>query len=140
MSYLLDTNIVSYFLRGSSDSLSERVLNSAQSELAISVVSAGELRYGLHKLAPSRRSTLLARQLDDLFEAIRVLALPTGAALHYGKARAKLEAAGTPIGANDLWIAAHALAANLTLVTNNTREFARIPGLKLENWTDSPKA
>ncbi len=134
MMYLLDTNIVSYFLRGAFPALNQRISNRAPEDLAISIISAGELRYGLRRLAPSRRSRALSNQLDALLTVVAVLALPTGAALHYGTARAQLETAGTPIGGNDLWIAAHALAQNMTLVTNNTREFARVPGLKLENW------
>jgi tRNA(fMet)-specific endonuclease VapC len=109
-------------------------LNSAPDEITISIISAGELRYGLSRLLPSRRAAQLAHQLDGLLTAVAVLALPTEAAQHYGAARSKLEAAGTPIGGNDLWIAAHALSQDLTLVTNNTREFERVPGLKLENW------
>jgi tRNA(fMet)-specific endonuclease VapC len=134
MMYLLDTNIVSYFLRGASPALNQRILNSAPDEITISIISAGELRYGLSRLLPSRRAAQLAHQLDGLLTAVAVLALPTEAAQHYGAARSKLEAAGTPIGGNDLWIAAHALSQDLTLVTNNTREFERVPGLKLENW------
>ena len=134
MMYLLDTNIVSYFLRGASPALNQRILDSAPDELAISIISAGELRYGLSHLPPSRRAAQLAHQLDGLLTAVTVLALPPEAAQHYGTARSQLEAAGTPIGGNDLWIAAHALSQDLTLVTNNTREFERVAGLKLENW------
>ena len=134
MMYLLDTNIVSYFLRGASPALNQRILESAPEDLAISIISAGELHYGLRKLAPSRRSARLRQQLDALLVAVAVHALPADAALHYGKIRAKLDTSGTPIGGNDLWIAAHALADGLTLVSNNTREFERVPGLLLENW------
>jgi tRNA(fMet)-specific endonuclease VapC len=134
MKYLLDTNIVSYFLRDASPALSQRILDSTPDTLAISIISAGELRYGLSKLAPSRKATELAQHLNALLTAITVLPLPADAAAYYGKTRAQLEAAGTPIGNNDLWIAAHALAQNLTLVTNNTREFERVQGLTLENW------
>lgn len=137
MMYLLDTNIVSYFLRGASPTLNQRILDSAPESLAISIISAGELRYGLSRLPPSRRAAQLAQQLDALLTAVAVLALPAEAAQHYGTARSLLEAAGTPIGGNDLWIAAHALAQDLTLVTHNTREFERVPGLKLENWVTS---
>lgn len=134
MRYLLDTNIVSYFLRAASPALNQRILDSTPDELAISIISAGELRYGLSRLPPSRRAAQLAHQLDGLLTAVAVQALPPEAAQHYGTARSQLEAAGTPIGGNDLWIAAHALSQDLTLVTNNTREFERVPGLKLENW------
>ena len=134
MKYLLDTNIVSYFLRDASPGLSQHILDSTPETLAISVVSAGELRYGLSKLSSSKRATELANRLDALLAAIPVLPLPADAAPHYGITRAQLEAAGTPIGGNGLWIAAHALAQNLTLVTNNTREFERVVGLRVENW------
>ena len=134
MKYLLDTNIVSYFLRDASDALSQRILDSTPDTLAISIISAGELRYGLSKLPASKRATELTLRLNALLTAIPVLQLPAEAAQHYGNTRAQLEAAGTPIGGNDLWIAAHALSQNITLVTNNTREFERVAGLKVENW------
>lgn len=134
MKYLLDTNIVSYFLRDASDALSQRILDSTPDTLAISIISAGELRYGLSKLPASKRATELTLRLNALLTAIPVLHLPAEAAQHYGNTRAQLEAAGTPIGGNDLWIAAHALSQNITLVTNNTREFERVAGLQVENW------
>ena len=121
MKYLLDTNIVSYFLRDASPALSQRILDSNPDTLAISIISAGELRYGLSKLTPSLRATELAHRLNALLTAIPVLPLPA-------------YAAGTPIGNNDLWIAAHALAQNMTLVTNNVGEFGRVQGLLVENW------
>lgn len=132
--YLLDTNIISYFLRGASTALNQRILDSAPDTLAISIISAGELRYGLRRLKPSRRANELARQLDALLSAVAVQALPAAAAQHYGDIRAQLESRGTPIGGNDLWIAAHALAQDMTLVTNNIREFERVASLRLENW------
>jgi tRNA(fMet)-specific endonuclease VapC len=134
MKYLLDTNIVSYFLRNASAGLTQRILNSIPDTLAISVISAGELRLGLSKLPSSRRSTELVLRLDALLTAIPVLPLPAQVAQHYGSTRAQLETAGTPIGGNHLWIAVHALCENMTLVTNNTREFERVPGLRMENW------
>lgn len=135
MKYLLDTNIVSYFLRDASPGLSQHILDSTPDTLAISIISAGELRFGLSRLPPSKRATELAHRLDALLTAIPVLPLPADAAPHYGNTKAQLEAAGTPIGGNDLWIAAHALAQNMTLVTNDTREFERVVGLRVENWT-----
>ena len=137
MKYLLDTNIVSYFLREASPALNQRILDSSADALGISIISAGELRFGLSKLPPSKRATELAHHLNALLTAIAVLPLPANAAQHYGSTRAQLEAAGTPIGGNDLWIAAHALAQNMTLVTNNTREFERVAGLRVENWIAS---
>ncbi|MCM2340866.1 type II toxin-antitoxin system VapC family toxin [Rhodoferax sp.] len=134
MKYLLDTNIVSYFLRDASPALSQRILDSTPDTLAISIISAGELRYGLCQLPHSKRAAELAHHLNALLTAISVLPLPADAAQHYGNTRAQLEAAGTPIGGNDLWIAAHALSQNMTLVSNNIREFGRVPALKVENW------
>lgn len=136
MKYLLDTNIVSCFLRDASAALSQRILDSTPDTLAISIISAGELRYGLSSLplSKSRRGVELVNRLDALLAAITVQPLPADAAQHYGNTRAQLEAAGTPIGCNDLWIAAHALAHNMTLVTNNTQEFEQVAGLRVENW------
>lgn len=134
MIYLLDTNIVSYFLRQSSTHLTQRILNSRPDDLAISVLSLGELHYGLNRLGATRRAALLSDQLEILLQVVRVEALPPAAGLHYGALRTQLEAEGAPIGGNDLWIAAHALAAGMTLVTHNMREFKRVSTLKLENW------
>lgn len=134
MTYLLDTNIVSHFVRASSPELTRRILESEADSLCISTISAGELLYGLGRLPASRRAQTLRHQLEAVFKAIAVVPLPAEAASHYGTARAALEKAGRPIGANDLWIAAHALADGLTLVTNNTREFKRVKGLMVEDW------
>ncbi|MDR3370538.1 PIN domain-containing protein [Rhodoferax sp.] len=134
MKYLLDTNIVNYFLRDASSTLSQRILDSTPDTLAISIISAGELRYGLSKLPSSKRTTELGHRLNAVFTAIAVQPLPADAAQHYGNTRTQLEAAGTLIDGNDLWIAAHSLAHNMTLVTNNTRKFERVAGLRVENW------
>jgi tRNA(fMet)-specific endonuclease VapC len=134
MSYLLDTNTVSYFLRDHSPALTARLMDTAPDALAISVVTSGELQFGLKKLGPGFRTTALGARLDKLLQAIATQSLPAQAAAHYGHIRAHLEAKGTPIGSNDLWIAAHALAKDLTLVTHNLREFQRVPGLKTESW------
>ena len=134
MIYLLDTNIVSYFLRGASPALTQRVLSSTAEDLAISTISAGELHYGLSRLPSSRRAKQLGQQLNALLAAIKVQPLPVEAAPHSGAIKAALDSSGTPIGGNDLWIAAHALAGNMTLVTHNTREFDLVPGLTVDNW------
>jgi tRNA(fMet)-specific endonuclease VapC len=134
MMYLLDTNIVSHFVRASSPELTRRIMESEADSLCISAISAGELLYGLGRLPPSRRAQTLRQQLDAIFAAIAVTPLPAEAAGHYGTVRSALEKVGNPIGANDLWIAAHALAQGLTLVTNNTGEFMRVKGLKMEDW------
>jgi tRNA(fMet)-specific endonuclease VapC len=135
--FLLDTNIVSYFLRGNAPALNERINNSIADELAISTISAGELYFGLRRLQPSQRAKKLTEQLQALMTVVTVRELPVDAAHHYGAIKAGLQAAGTPIGENDLWIAAHALATDMTLVTNNVGEFRRVTGLKLENWVDA---
>lgn len=134
MMYLLDTNIVSYLLRDAFPALGQRFLSSSPNSLSISVISVGELRYGLSRLQASKRAKELTARFNVLIASFSVLALPASAGAHYGAVRAQLEAAGKPIGNNDLWIAAHALAQNLTVVTNNTSEFSRVPGLKVENW------
>lgn len=136
MTYLLDTNIVSYFLRRASAQLTQRILDSRPADLAISVLSLGELHYGLNRPGTTRRAALLRDQLDILLEVVQVQPLPSEAGRHYGLLRSKLEAEGPPIGGNDLWIASHALATDMTLVTNNLREFKRVPKLRLENWIE----
>jgi len=100
-------------------------------EVALSVITFGELHFGAAK--SQQRETVIA-MLDELTAFLPVLALPEIASREYGTLRAVLEAKGQPIGNNDLWIAAHAKSIDMTLVTNNEREFKRIPGLKLENW------
>jgi tRNA(fMet)-specific endonuclease VapC len=99
--------------------------------VAMSLVTYGELRFGAEK-SQRRKETL--EKLIRLSELIPVRPLPFESARHYGRIRAKLERADTAIGANDLWIAAHALSENLTLVSNHTREFSRISELVLDNW------
>lgn len=132
--YLLDTNTFSYLLREPAPALAQRFLASSPNSLSISVISAGELRYGLGRMPASKRARELTARFNALIASFAVLALPANAATHYGSVRAHLEASVQPISNNDLWIAAHALAQDLTVVTNNTREFARVPGLKVENW------
>ncbi|MBQ0921470.1 type II toxin-antitoxin system VapC family toxin [Hydrogenophaga aromaticivorans] len=133
--YLLDTNTVSYFLRDHSPALSSKLMATKPEALAVSVITAGELRFGLKKLSPSQRATALSHRLDQLLETLTVLPMPPETSEHYAATRAHLEAKGTPIGGNDLWIAAHALASDMTVITNNLREFERVPGLKVEDWS-----
>ena len=134
MKYLLDTNIVSYLLRGQCQDLKQRILNTAHDQVCISVITAGELAYGFKKAKPSRRLVSMQAKLNTFLQAILTRPLPAGVAEQYGKIRSALEKKGTPIGGNDLWLAAHALEEDLVLVTNNIREFERVAGLKLENW------
>ena len=137
MKYLLDTNIVSYLLRGQFANLQQRILNTAHDQICISVITAGELAYGFARANPSRRLVSMQIKLHALLQAVLTRPLPAGVAEQYGKIRSTLERSGTPIGGNDLWLAAHALEEDLVLVTNNTREFERVDGLKLENWATS---
>lgn len=130
--YLLDTNVCIYWLNARPASLVERLRAVPAGAAAMSVVTWGELLFGAAK---SRHHSLVRRNLEALAAAIPPLALPMDAGQRYGEIRAVLERKGTPIGGNDLWIAAHALVIGFTLVTNNEGEFKRVPGLKIENWT-----
>ena len=134
MKFLLDTNTISYFLRDYSEPLTARLLACDPASLAISTISAGELSYGLAKLGMNRRAGILGTKLSKLLRIVSVLPLCPPAAQHYATTRVFLESQGTPIGGNDLWIAAHALALEFPLVTNNVREFSLVPGLQIENW------
>jgi tRNA(fMet)-specific endonuclease VapC len=129
--FLLDTNILIYIRRNRPPTVFARFQKLSYGEATLSVITFGELAYGAAKSA--RRSEAIA-QLDELRSALPIIALPENAAEIYGVIRADLEGRGQQIGNNDLWIAAHALAANLILVTNNEREFARVKGLKVQNW------
>jgi tRNA(fMet)-specific endonuclease VapC len=130
--YLLDTNMVIYFRQKRSEAIMRRFARLRPGEAAISVIAYGELLYGAMK--SSAPSYAVAR-LHDLMQELRPLPLPESAGETYGRIRAELEARGEMIGNNDLWIAAHALASGLTLVTNNEKEFRRVRGLKIQNWT-----
>ena len=134
MRYLLDTNICIYIQRRRPPSVRSRLARQAPGSVGLSLITWGELLYGASR---SQQAAATRKNLAAFAELIPVLLLPEETAEHYGDIRAALYAAGTPIGANDLWIAAHARAANLTLVTNNTRELERVDGLKIDNWADA---
>jgi tRNA(fMet)-specific endonuclease VapC len=129
--YLLDTNICIYIAKHNPPAVRKRFARHAASDLAMSVVTYGELRFGAEKSHSRDRALATIELLSGMME---VLALPEQAGQHYGLIRAALERKRRPIGNNDLWLAAHARAAELVLVTNNTREFARVDGLDVENW------
>ena len=129
--YLLDTNICIYIQRRKPDEVLERFQKLKPGDASISVVTWGELLYGAEK---SRQRKKALQLLEEFQTFIPVLSMPEKAGKTYGVIRATLESGGTPIGNNDLWIAAHAKAADLTVVTNNEREFRRVPGLKVQNW------
>lgn len=103
----------------------------------LSVITFGELAYGAEKSTQRARAV---RELNEFISMVSVMSLPIATGESYGAIRAALEAKGETIGHNDLWIAAHAMAAGLILVTNNAREFKRIRGLKIENWVPAPSS
>lgn len=128
--YLLDTNIVSDLIRNPQGKVAKRIGDVGEANVCTSIIVAAELRYGAVKKGSDR----LTAQLDSVFGALEILSFEAPAEQAYGELRASLEAAGTPIGANDMLIAAHALALGCALVTDNEREFSRVPGLPTQNW------
>jgi len=131
--WLLDTNICIYLIKKKPSRLLERLREVDIDTVAVSSTSVAELQYGVAKSArPEQNGLALAAFLAPL----GVAPFDDAAAAVYGVVRARLERAGTPIGSLDMLIAAHALALGRTVVTNNTREFDRVAGLKVENWVD----
>ena len=131
--YLLDTNICIYIAKQRPPSVAKRFAKLAAGSVGMSLITFGELRYGAEK---SNQRAQAIDTLSRLVELIPVLTPDETVGEHYGQIRAHLEGVGTPIGNNDLWIAAHALSLRVPLVSNNTREFERVPKLKLENWVE----
>lgn len=131
MRFLLDTNICIYVQRKRPPEVLARFSKLKAGEAVISVITWGELLYGAEK---STQRTRAMEVLHEFASLIPVLPMHEDAGAHYGAIRAALEAKGQPIGGNDLWIAAHARSAGLTVVTNNEREFKRVPQLKVQNW------
>jgi len=129
--YLLDTNICIYIRQKRPEEVLRRFRKLRPGEAVLSVITHGELLYGATK---SAQRTAALERLRELVNLLPALSLPETAAEAYGTIRADLEAKGEMIGNNDLWIAAHAVAAGLTLVTNNEKEFRRVRGLKVQNW------
>jgi tRNA(fMet)-specific endonuclease VapC len=129
--YMLDTNICIYLRQNRPPEVTARFRRMQHGDVAISVITYGELLYGAER---SQRRTHALDSLARLVSLISVLALPGEAAAAYGEIRAALEAHGEMIGGNDLWIAAHAKSAGVILVSNNESDFKRVPGLKLQNW------
>lgn len=129
--FMLDTNICIYIQRNKPQSVLARFEQLKPGQAVISVVTWGELLYGAAK---SQRTEKVFKILEAFSTLIPVLPMSPDCGKVYGQVRADLERCGQPIGNNDLWIAAHTLAAGLTLVTNNTREFERIPQLQIDNW------
>ncbi len=131
MKYLLDTDTFSVAARDGSAQLKARLGAVPAHDIALSAIAVGEIEFGLARNAPPERIRLRIAALRSSF---RVLPVDEPVAGAYGRLRQDLQRRGTPIGPNDMWIAAHALVAGLTLVSGNEREFTRVPGLKVENW------
>jgi tRNA(fMet)-specific endonuclease VapC len=130
--YLLDTNIVSLALKGASPVARMRLAAAPRDEVAISIITAMELRFGLAKHPHATRARAV---IDPFLATVQIANLPDDLPATYGSVRAGLERLGRPIGALDTIIAAHAVALRCTLVTNNLREFRRVRGLRCEDWT-----
>ena len=131
LSYLVDTDVFSLMVKGQDASINTRLQTLVKGEATVSVITAGEFYYCVTH-APV--STLRDQRAQRLLDFFGLLPLDAEVAVSYGTVRADLRRAGTPIGPNDLWLAAQALAHGLTLVTRNTREFKRVKGLKVEDW------
>ena len=132
MKYMLDTNIVIYVIKHKPESVLQKFQSLEPSDFCISSITLAEIEYGISKSSkPEKNQLALASFLSN----IAVLPFEDDAAVEYGDIRSGLEKKGTTIGPNDMLIAAHARALDLTVVTNNTKEFARVPGLKLDSWT-----
>ena len=130
--YLLDTDVFSLMVKGQDESVTARMQTLSKGEAVLSVITIGEFFYGI---AHAPISALREKRAQRLIDFFGVLPLDAEAALTYGQVRASLRAKGTPIGPNDLWLAAQAKAAGLVMVTRNTREFKRVTGLKVEDWS-----
>ena len=128
--YLLDCNTLSDILRNPGGRAARRLAVVGEPTVCTSIVVACELRYG----AAKKGSLRLSERVESLLESLEALPLEKGADRRYAEVRAHLQRAGTPIGPNDLLIAAHTLALGLTLVTANVEEFSRVPHLPIENW------
>ena len=133
MDYLLDTNICIYLIKKQPLKVLEKFRTLVPGTVAISAITHAELQYGIMK---SSRPEKNSKALDRFLTPLAILDFDYQAAIEYGEIRATLEKKGTPIGPLDTLIAAHALSLNLTLVTNNEKEFSRISDLRIENWTE----
>lgn len=132
--YVLDTNIVSDLVRNPQGSVTRHIARVGADAVCVSIITAAELRYGCAR----KGSAKLLANVQAILGSIQVLAFDVPADTEYGGIRAELEAAGKPIGPNDLLIAAHAYSLGAVLVTANTSEFSRVRGLQVENWLNPP--
>ena len=131
--YMLDTGISSYIMKRSHERVLGKLREVPIAAVCISVITKSELLFGV-EVSPRQQQDRAA--LDEYLRHVEVLDFPDEAAPHFVQIRAVLKARGTMIGANDLFIAAHARSLKLTLVTNNTQQFGRVPELHIENWTE----
>lgn len=132
LKYLLDTDTVIYTIKNRPEHMRE-TFKRHSGQMAISSVTLGELIFGAEKSSRPERNL---QDIEGLAARLDVLPFDASAAVHFGQLRAELAREGKPIGPYDQMIAGHARALGLILVTNNTREFSRVPGLRIENWTD----
>ncbi|MBA2375388.1 MAG: type II toxin-antitoxin system VapC family toxin [Actinomycetota bacterium] len=132
MSRILDTNICIYLIRGRSPEALDRFEEFEVGEVGVSVVTVSELRYGVEKSARVEKNR---EALERFLLPLEIMDFDLDATSAYGRVRANLEKNGTPIGPLDTLIAAHAISLDATLATNNTREFERVQGLRIEDWT-----
>lgn len=133
LKYLLDTNIVIYVMKRRPLEVLH-IFNQHANRMAISAITLSELFHGAEK---SQRVSENLLAIEDFCSRLEVLAYSANAAQHYGAIRSVLEKSGLSIGVNDIHIAAHARSEGLIVVTNNVTEFARVPGLQVENWINS---
>ncbi|HUE74455.1 MAG TPA: type II toxin-antitoxin system VapC family toxin [Pirellulaceae bacterium] len=132
MKFLVDTNICVFAIRGRSEIVVNRLESHSPDDVVVSAITVAELRYGaMRSKDPGRNMAAL----DAFLQPFQFLPFAEDATAAYGTIRAELQSKGTPIGALDMLIAAQAVALGLTVVTNNVREFSRVPGLAVEDWT-----
>lgn len=132
LKYILDTNIVIYTIKNRPQQVRE-TFKRHQGQMCISAVTAGELIFGAERSAQPERNLA---DIEGLTARLEVLPFDAAAATHFGQLRAELYNVGKPIGPYDMMIAGHARSLGLILVTNNTKEFERVPGLRVENWIE----
>ena len=133
MTYMLDTNICIYAIKNNPEQVLEKLKQNLSNRICISAITLAELQHGVEKsMNPEKNSMALLQFLSIL----DILPFDDLAAVEYGKICAYLQKRGTPIGTMDMLIAAHAKTENLIIVTNNVREFERVPNLKIENWAN----
>ena len=133
MKYMIDTNICIYAMKNKPEVVSQRIEEHLPLDVCISTIVLAELKHGIYKSANREKNE---SALNNFLRVFEILPFDAEAAIEYGKICAHLQKQGTPIGTMDMLIAAHALSKSLTIVTNNVREFERVPGLVIENWSE----